>query len=150
MARRDAEITADIGDDGADRPTADLCGDLLGRGQVSEIVSLTDVGSCSARRALRRSARGLGFRVKPGGAVNEPGFECVGPVQATGDAREDQRNIAGTEAARGEGEDGGGVALLDGGCELLAVVDQPADEVKEAPEAAGFVRAGRNRIGLNG
>jgi hypothetical protein len=36
MARHDAEIAADIGDDRADRPAADLGGDLLRRGQKGE------------------------------------------------------------------------------------------------------------------
>jgi hypothetical protein len=34
VAWQDAEIAADVGDDGADRPAADLGGDLLGGGQV--------------------------------------------------------------------------------------------------------------------
>ena len=36
MARRDAEIAADINNDRADRPTADLGGDLLRRGQTGK------------------------------------------------------------------------------------------------------------------
>jgi hypothetical protein len=34
MARHDAEIAADVRENGADRPPADLGGDLLGRGQA--------------------------------------------------------------------------------------------------------------------
>jgi len=35
MIRPDAEVAADVGDDGADGATADLGGDLLGRGWQS-------------------------------------------------------------------------------------------------------------------
>ena len=35
-SRQDAEIAADIGEDGADRPAADFGRDLLRRGQVGE------------------------------------------------------------------------------------------------------------------
>jgi hypothetical protein len=45
MARQDAEIAVDIGNDGADGPAADLGGDLLGRGQVGE----TRIGSLGWR-----------------------------------------------------------------------------------------------------
>ena len=38
VARQDTEIAADVGDDGTDRAAADLGGDLLGRGQVSQKV----------------------------------------------------------------------------------------------------------------
>jgi hypothetical protein len=36
VAGQDAEVAADVGDDGADRLTADFCGDLLRGGQVGE------------------------------------------------------------------------------------------------------------------
>ena len=39
MVRHDAEITADIGDDGADRPAADLGGNLLRRRPVGAVIA---------------------------------------------------------------------------------------------------------------
>ena len=45
---------------------------------------------------------------------------------------------------------GGAGVLLDRGGELLAVVDQLANEVEDTAEAAGHVGAGPGRIGLRG
>ena len=56
-------------------------------------------------------------------------------MQAAGDAGEDQADIDGAEATPdrdGVGDD----ALADGGGELLAVVDEPADEAEQARRAA--------------
>ena len=63
--------------------------------------------SSAAGAAAGRGARGLGWdgarrggRVQAVGVAEEPRFERVGAVQAAGDAREDQRDISGAEAAR--------------------------------------------------
>ncbi len=62
MARQDAEVAVDVGNDGADGPATDLGGDLLGRGQLRE----TRIGSL--RRAGRRAASAWA-RVGSGGAL---------------------------------------------------------------------------------
>ena len=61
-------------------------------------------------------------------------------MQATGDAGEDDGEVGGAEWFGEEGEAWGGGALLDRGRELLAVVDQFADEAEDAVEAAGCGR----------
>ena len=114
MARHDAEVAIDIGNDGADGPAADQGGDLLGRGHLGE----TRIGSLG-RREGGRTGLGCGSGrarprslVQPGGAAEHSCFKCLGEVQAAGDAREDHRKIGGAEA--GSGEDGiGGDALAD-------------------------------------
>ena len=50
MGRHDAEIAADIGDDGADRPATHLGGDLFLGGQASEARVLGRVGGLGVRR----------------------------------------------------------------------------------------------------
>jgi hypothetical protein len=103
MARHDAEIAADVSDDGADRAAADLGGDLLGRGQADAGVKglAGGVGGPSGGRSggrrlsLGGSARRRGLRVQSGGIAGDPGFERLGAEQAPGDMREDQGDIAG-------------------------------------------------------
>jgi hypothetical protein len=63
-------------------------------------------------------------------------------VQATRDAREDQRDIARAERAHGGGEISGDAGLPQRGGEFLAVLDEPADEVEQAPGAAGLSGGG--------
>ena len=53
------------------------------------------------------------------------------------DAQKDQREIAGTERAR-DGAEVVRAALVQGGGELAAVVDQLADQVEQAGGAARF------------
>jgi hypothetical protein len=154
MARHDAEVTTDVGDDGADRPAADLGGDLRRGGQASEArVRLAGGGRCGrpgcARPGLRRSSRGR--RIQTVGAADDLCLQRVGAVQAAGDASKDQRYVGGAEAAY----DGGGIgegALPDRGGEFLAVVDELVDEFEQAPRAArlggwirGFGRGGHGR-----
>ena len=93
-----------------------------------------------------------GRRVQAVGVAEEPRFERVGAVQASGNACEDQCRIGGAEA----GYHGAGVgegAPPDRGGEFLAVVDQLADEVDEPRRAAGlggWIRGvGRCRHGRN-
>ena len=78
---------------------------------------------------LRRRCR---IRV---GALHEPCLERVGAEQAKGDAREDQPDVARAEGAGGGAGVGRDAALGQRGSEFLAVVDQPADELEEAPDA---------------
>jgi hypothetical protein len=80
-------------------------------------------------RSVRRRGRG----VRPGGAADQPGFECLGTEQAAGDAREDKRDVAGAERVRVAAECGG---------EVSAVVDELPDEGEEAAEAVGFGAGG--------
>ena len=99
MVRHDAEVAADVGDDGADRAAADLGGDLLGCGHPrvkpgdKGIVDGGGVGRVAlggGRRGRVRRGRG----VQAGGVADDPGFECLGTEEAAGDAREDQGDIA--------------------------------------------------------
>ena len=76
--------------------------------------------------------------------LDESAFKRVGEEQPTGDAGEDQRDVTGAEGQGDGGEVDVGGALLEGGGEFLAVVDElaQAEEVGEpagpiAPDAAG-------------
>jgi len=144
MARHDAEVAADIRDDGADRPMTDFCGDALRRGQGSEIGVLTGLCGRGAgqRRAGRRRGDGFPFRVQMACAADQPRLERLGAEQAGGDAREDCRDVGGAEVAGVVGEAGDGAGLLEGGGEVFRVVDQPADEAEQVRGAAGLFRRG--------
>ena len=85
-----------------------------------------------------------------GGATAQRGFEGRGATQAAGDAGEDGGEVGGAEGFGEEGEAWGGGALLDRGGELLAVVDQFADDAEDAAEAAGCVCVGPRWIGVRG
>jgi hypothetical protein len=130
MARHDAEVAADVGDDGADGAAANPGCDLLGRGQADFRVypRIKSGGGGGRRLTVRGSARWRGFGVYAGGCADDPDFECLGKEQAPGDAREDQGDIAGAERV--------GIGAERGG-DLPAVVDEPADEAEEAAGAAG-------------
>jgi hypothetical protein len=94
-------------------------------------------------------------RVQAGGATDDPGFERLGTLQATGDACEDLADIAGSEAVGGEARVGR-PALLECDGEFLGVIDEFADEAEEAAGAAGvkenFPGASRERgrVGSDG
>jgi hypothetical protein len=140
VAGQDAEVAADVGDDGADRLTADFCGDLLRGGQVGEpSAGFAGDGrggwAGCARPGLGHSALGCG--VQAVGVAEEPRFERIGAVQAAGDAREDQRHIGGAEAATDDDGVGEGAAADCGG-EFAAVVDQLSDEAEQVGRAAGL------------
>lgn len=128
MIRPDAEVAADVGNDGADGAAADLGGDLLGRGQA-EFGSGPGRGETGGRRSMTGSAwpRGLGIQTR--GCADDPGFERLGTEEAAGDARQDQGDVAGAEGVRSAAERGG---------ELFAVVNELADEAEEAAGAAGL------------
>jgi hypothetical protein len=53
MARQDAEVAADIGDDGADRPASDHGRDLLRRGRLRQTRSVVVVGPGGLRLPTR-------------------------------------------------------------------------------------------------
>jgi hypothetical protein len=151
MARQDAEIAADIGDDSTDRPAADLGGDLLRRGQRGKARVGLAVWPDGCRPGLAwctlcRRARGLGWPLRARRQRHNPGLERVGEEQTAGNSREDQRDIACTEGQRDGGEVGVGGALLEGGGELLAVVDELAHQAEEVGEPAGPIRAGRGGV----
>ena len=106
---------------------------------------------CGARHAYGGQADGRNREVPAAlGAFAELGFQHRGPAQATGDAGEDDGDIGGAERSDEEGEAWGAGALLHRGGELFAIVDQLANEVEDAAEAAGHVGAGPGRIGLRG
>ena len=66
VAGQDAEVAADVGDDGADRLAADLGGDLLRGGQACE----AGVASSAAGAAACRGARGVAGDEAPRGAAS--------------------------------------------------------------------------------
>ena len=138
MVRRDAEVAADVGDDGADRTATDLVGDLLGRGYRR--VRPGDKGRGGGfggpgggaggwRSAVGGSAWRRGLGVQFGGCADDPGFERLGTEKAAGDAREDQSDVAGAERV---------LVVAERGGELPAVVDELADEADEPAGTAGF------------
>ena len=79
MCRRDAEIAADVGEHGADRPVADVAGEFFRRGQCVETRvrqggARWGGGAEGARLAGRGRACGLGIGIQAGGAgLNAPG-----------------------------------------------------------------------------
>jgi len=164
MAGHDAEIMADIGDDGADRPATHLGGDFLLGGQARETRVLGGIGTLGFRLGVRQ--RDLPCRARPGrgrqadgrrrevlaacGAPAEPGFQCGGTAQAIGDAGEDDREIGGAEGSGEQGEAWGGSAKLNRAGELLAVVDQFADDAENAADGARDGAARPMGIGVRG
>ena len=133
MVRHDAEVPADVGDDGADRAAADPGCDLLGCGHPrvkpgdKGIVDGGGVGGWRLAVGGRALRRGRG--VQAGGVADDPGFECLGAEEAAGDVREDHGDICGAERVGVVAERGGKVS---------AVVDERTDESEEAAGAAGF------------
>ncbi len=105
VAGQDAEVAADVGDDGADRLAADFCGDLLRGGQVGEAGVGFAGGGRGGWRGVRAACgwdaapRGVG--VQAVGVAEEPRFERIGAVQAAGDACEDQRGIGWCRSSSG-------------------------------------------------
>jgi hypothetical protein len=95
------------------------------------------------RGARRRRAGRLRFRIRSGGAAQQPGLECGGALQGERDARQDQRDVLGAEAATGKGRVVREAALRDRGGELPAVVDEVADQAEQTREAAAPVCARR-------
>ena len=99
-----------------------------------------DGGWASHGRA--RDARGdgaglrLGFGVEAGGGAGDLFLEQTGAQQALGDAGEDQGEVAGAEGARDVGGVVGDGALAERVGELLAVVDELADEREQTAGAA--------------
>ncbi len=91
-----------------------------------------------------RRVGGVGLRVcvQVGGVVEDLVLERLGAQQAAGDAREDARDVTGAEGAHDGGEVHGFAVLGERGGEFLAIVDQLADEAKEAAGAGGDVRLG--------
>ena len=147
VAGRDAEVAADIDDDGADRaggapprrfppPWAGVRGAGPRVGSVGPGVRRCGL-PCGAWRAHGGQADGRRREVLAArGAPAEPGFQGRGATQAIGDAGEDDGEIGGAEGPGEQGKARGGGALLDRAGELLAVVDQFADEAEDAAEAA--------------
>jgi len=138
----DAEIEADVDQDGADRAAAVLGDDFLGRGQEVEVWILDQPPERYEGRfgvalfAFCGLADGCRPEVPAAGvAPAEQRFEGCGAEQPAGDAGEDQREIGGAEDADDEGEAGeemgvGGV-LTQGVGESLAVCDERADQAED-------------------
>jgi hypothetical protein len=121
------------------------------RGAGPRGVGALEFRPSGARHAYRGQADGCHRQIPAAlRALAEFGFQHCGTPQATGDAGEDDRKVGGAERSGEEGEAWGAGPLLDRDGELLAVIDQLADQVEDAAEAAGHVRAGPRWIGLGG
>ena len=163
LAQHDAEIAADVDEDGADRATAVLGEDLLERGFAGEGWAGGRVvrpggrfGGARLAGAGQAGRVGLQF-LSAGGAAAEPFFEGGGAEQAAADAGADLRDIGRGEDARDEGEPEeetwvGGM-LRQGVGEVAAVGDERANEAEDAADprrhgpiggiwVAGFGRCG--------
>ena len=160
VAGSDAEVAADIDDDSADRAATHLGGDSFLGGQARQTSVLGGVGR-----------QGVGWRDLPWGAwpvecgwaergwcqvpaacgaPAKPGFQGRGAEQARGDAGEDDREIGGGEGSGEKGTAWGADTLLNCGGELLAVIDQFAQDAEDATDAGRHARVGPGRIGGHG
>jgi len=152
----DAEIEADIDEDGADRAATVLGGNLLERGRVG----VTRVVPPGGRSGDARLARGQGAVVRrlllqivaAGGEAAEPFFEGGGAEQAARDAGEDQREIVGAEAHCEEGEAGEdlrvGDVLAQRVDEIPAVGDKRVKDAKDLADARGHSPIGIRPAGF--
>ena len=123
IAGRDAEVSADIDDDGAHGAAAHLGGDLLFRGEVRETwvfggVRWLGVGRRDLPHGARPACDGQANRrrrkvLAACGAPAKPDFERRRPAQAAGDAGEDDREVGGAKGAGEQGESWGRGALLN-------------------------------------
>ena len=149
-SRQMSAMTAPIG---RRRTSAAICsgvGRRARRGSAS-LASLAAGAARGARGARCAGTGGSGGCSRPGRQRHDPGFERVGEQQAAGDAREDQPDVAGAERLRDGGEVGGGGGVpLEGGGEFLAIIDELAHDVEDAPKPAGPVLAGRSGGGRRG
>ena len=164
MAGRNAEIAADIDDDGADGAAAHFGGDLLLGGQAGETRAVGGIGWLGL-------GLGVGWRDRPRGAWRacggqadgrrlevlaasgmpaQPGLQRRGATQATGDAGENNAEIGGAEGTGELNEAWDGGVLLNRFSDLPAVVDQSADEAEDAADRTGDVTAGPVSIGSCG
>ena len=156
---RSRQISAMTAPTGRRRTSAAI---FLLRGQVRETRVLGGVGGLGLGLGVRRHDLPCGAWPACGGhadrrrreipaacgALAKPGFEGRGATQAIGDAGEDGREIAGAEGSREQGEAWGVSALLHRAGELLAVVDQFADQAEDAAEGGGDGRVVPGRIGM--
>ena len=116
LTRLNAEIEADIGENGGDRAAAVLGGDLLECGRAGDepvprrvVQAGGSFAFAAARVAFGRRAAGARTRLEvlaAGGALAEPFLEGGGTEQAACDAVEDEREIAGVEGQGDEVEAG--------------------------------------------
>ena len=97
------------------------------------------------RRTSAAICSDVGSRARRGSAAYV-GLVAAGRGARCADAREDQPDVAGAEREGDEGEVGGGGALLQGGGEFLAVIDESAHQADEAAEPAGSVLAGHRGV----
>jgi hypothetical protein len=162
LAGREAEILADVDDDGADRAATQFGGDFGCGGEAREARVLGGVGGLGlglgvARRDLAFRARFARGRHAHGrrrevlaalGALAQPGLQGRGETQAVGDAGEDDGEVDGAKGFGEVAETGGAGALLDCGGDLLAEVDQSADDAEDAAEGGGHGWGGPRRIGV--
>ena len=152
MARWDAEIAADVGEDGTNLLTPDFCRDPVRGGQLRKqrgCVGGLGLGlGLAPRRTRLGGARegawrpggwrgpGLGFGVKAGGGGGYFLPQQAGAEQALGDAGEDDGDVTGAVEAHKVARVVGRGAIAEGSGELRAVVDEFADEREEAAGAA--------------
>ncbi len=151
MMPRSRQISTSTAPTGRRRISAAICS---GVGRRARRGSGGAAGSASRRAA--RGARcdgargGRGFGSGRAALRRSLASSASARSRASGDARQDQRDVACAEAGRGAGGAVGEAALADRGGEVLAVVDELADEAEQAGEVAAPVGARRPGGGLGG
>jgi hypothetical protein len=136
---RDAEVAADVGDDGADGAAADACGDLLGRGELIVGSRWQGVGvRTRSPRCGGAGGRWSGAGVQPGGNMVDEVLERGGEPQAASDPRQDQRDVACAEWQDEAIDIIARAGLAEGGCKPEAIVDHTADEGKKTAGTGWF------------
>ena len=113
-------------------------------GSLVRALSGAGRGAGDAWPARGKGAGGGLRRVEAGGRSAEPFFQYGGEPQTPGDAGEYQCDVFGAEAAHEGDESFAGGALLCGGGDFLAKVDQFADETEQACGVGG--RSGGSRV----
>ncbi len=164
LAGQEADVAADVDDDGADRAATDFGGDFRFGGEACEARVLGGVGGLGFRLGVRRRGLALGPRCAGGGRTDgvwrkvlaafgaeaQFGLEGRGETQAVGDAGEDEREVGGAEASGEAGEVWGGGALLDRDGDLFAEVDESAEDAEYAADCGGRGWGGPRWIGVGG
>jgi hypothetical protein len=142
MMPRSRQMSAMTAPTGRRRISAAICS-AVGRPARRGSASHGSRAARGARCALRACARRPGFRIRSGDTAQQPGFERSGAQEGQRDARHDQRDVPGAEAATGESGVIREAALPDCGGKLFAVVDELADQAEQTCEATAPVRACR-------
>lgn len=132
-----AEFVADMEQDGFDGVCAKPSRDFRGGWKFGAAFVRREFGAGGARLVGAQCIGGGMRRVQTGGGSSEPFFQCGGKPQASGNAGEHERGAFGAEAHGEEDERLASGALLRGGGELLAEVDEFVEEAEQAGGTGG-------------